>query len=609
MYFTTLTLLGVLAVPVQLAAQEKQDHPHQYHHYKLIDMGTFGGPQSYSAYPDSTSEADVNSQGALTGWADTKTPDPFPNFCFDEDCFVAHAFQWQNGVRSDLGVLPGGASSGSTVISKSGLIAGVSENGEIDPLIPGFPELRAVLWTDGKIRDLGVLPEGGYESLATAVNSSGLVAGLATNTTPDAYSMLGTGYQTRAFVWDKREGMQDLGALPGGTDAQALLMNERGQVAGQSYTSSAPSAVCPPLTTGSFIWDKKNGMVNLGNFGGTCTEAVGLNNRGRVVGFSYLTGDQVVHAFLWDRATGLVDLGTLGGQDYAVAAAINDSGDAVGGSYLPGNVLIDAALWGKDGITDLGGLAGGCGAFAFWINNSRQVVGNAFNDCTYATTTGFLWEDGGPMVDLNTLIVPGSGIFVPIGITINDRGEIAAQGVLPNGDERAVLLIPCDGNHPNIAGCDYSLVDAAEAAKPNVVRPQMALPSAGRPRGMRRPFLGPMRRSPSMSVRGAGEHFAPTASGGEAGSEISSCRAGERASASGDEVGLVVHGACSVNISTNTLTGVCQGPLLFSHTCAGKHDTSQCPTGQRALEPEYVTCGNFGPFREDLKRPCQFIFE
>jgi probable HAF family extracellular repeat protein len=86
---------------------------------------------------------------------------------------------------------------------------------------------------------LGTLPEGGYESEANAVNSSGQVVGAALNTVSDSNSMQAAAfwlwggsngiappypYQTRAFLWDKQKGMQDLGTLSGGTDAQAFLI-------------------------------------------------------------------------------------------------------------------------------------------------------------------------------------------------------------------------------------------------------------------------------------------------------------------------------------------------------------------------------------------------
>jgi hypothetical protein len=46
------------------------------------------------------------------------------------------------------------------------------------------------------------------------------------------------------------------------------------------------------------------------------------------------------------------------------------------------------------------------------------------------------------MADLNTLIAAGSGVQLIVGLTVNQRGEIAAQGVLQNGDLHAFLLIP-----------------------------------------------------------------------------------------------------------------------------------------------------------------------
>jgi len=70
------------------------------------------------------------------------------------------------------------------------------------------------------------------------------------------------------------------------------------------------------------------------------------------------------------------------------------------------------------------------------------------------------------MVDLNTLIRPGSGTQVALAETINDLGEIAANGASDCGVvencAHAVLLIPCDESHPNIEGCDYSMVDGDE---------------------------------------------------------------------------------------------------------------------------------------------------
>lgn len=44
-YITALTLFATLAIPVQLAAQDEQDHHHMHNYYQLIDIGTFGGPR------------------------------------------------------------------------------------------------------------------------------------------------------------------------------------------------------------------------------------------------------------------------------------------------------------------------------------------------------------------------------------------------------------------------------------------------------------------------------------------------------------------------------------------------------------------------------------
>jgi uncharacterized membrane protein len=81
----------------------------------------------------------------------------------------------------------------------------------------------------------------------------------------------------------------------------------------------------------------------------------------------------------------------------------------------------------------------------------------------------FLWENG-HMTDLNLFVPFGSGLILTQATFINDRGEIAAEGMLSNGDLRAVLLIPCDENHLNIEGCDYNWFDVNAAAESIPVR-------------------------------------------------------------------------------------------------------------------------------------------
>lgn len=459
-----LTLFAALGLPLQLAAQStaKQHHSHQYHHYQIVDAGTFGGPSSGLQNPQLPRAGVLNNRGTLVGWANTPGSDS--PYCGFGNCYAGDAFQLQDGVTTDLGKLPGGFDSQVNWISKNGLMTGVADNGQPDPLSGGtLPQIHGVFWKNGRLTDMGTLPEGGYILFPTAVNNRGEVVGNAQNAVPDPSPMVpADGTQTRAFYW-KSGVMQDIGTL-GGTDAAAALINEHGEVVGWSYTNSTPTAACQfPLTTGTFIWDKTSGMQDIGGFGGTCTVAYDLNNRGRVVGASNNSGDATNLAFVWDRATGITELPTAGAGG---AFAVNDAGEIVGYGYSPEGQY-GAILWretgGKWQTTYLGLLHSGDDfAAAASINASAQVVGNSSPDGGI-TNLPFLWEDGGPMVDLNTLVPPNSGIQLVEGVQINDRGEIATQGPDANGNNHSVLLIPCDENHLGVEGCDYSMVEAGVA--------------------------------------------------------------------------------------------------------------------------------------------------
>jgi probable HAF family extracellular repeat protein len=486
---------AVIAASFPLASQEKAAK--LYHHYKLVNIGTFGGPESHiNGFEYQGAAQNIDTAGTIAGWSDTSMPDPyansgnaFGNFCFNPDCFVSHAFQSQNGLTTDLGTLPGGLNSTTSWISANGLIAGTSQNGELDPLDAGFPEDQAVLWEKGKIINLGNLPEGGFESGSQAVNIHGLVVGWAFNTVADPNSMgllsslfnfyepIYT-FQMRAFLWENGS-MKDLGTLGTGTDAWAMAINDQGQVMGISYINSTPNQVITGCSSGSpiptqdpFLWENGK-MTDLGTLGGTCGIPFWMNSSGQVVGSSDLAGDQASHPFLWTQANGMQDLGTLGGS-MGSASMISDSGVVVGGTLLNSGNVLHAFLW-NGTMQDLGAL-GGC-SYAFSINAGGQVVGNAGGGCQ---TTAFLWEESGPMADLNALVTSDLGLRITGALNINDSGEIAGQASDASDNPFAIMLIPCDANHPGIEGCDYSPVAAATVAQfqsPQITKSPAAAPS------------------------------------------------------------------------------------------------------------------------------------
>jgi probable HAF family extracellular repeat protein len=446
-----LTFLALFSLGLEVVAQTPP-------RYRLVDLGALPSRPALSPFFDGISAQSLSQNGTLTGFVETTTPDPFAPFCFQEDCLVAHAFRWRNGVLTDLASLAGpGFSSVAFWTSGNGLIAGLSQNGKINPLIPDLPEFRAVFWQAGKIADLGTL-DGGSHSGAFAINNVGQVVGFSTNAIADPNPSLLTETigdpELHAVLWEHRQ-IKDLGTLESGTDSVALLINDRGHVVGQSYTDDRrpPTPSCGfPQNLHGFMWEKGI-MRDIGTLGGSCTFTYALNNRGQIVGQSSLAGDAESHPYIWDPERGLTDLfsrGGLGGS-YGYAQWINDAGTVVGTAATHGNAALLAVQWTDDAVENLGALAGDPCSATDAINSRGQVVGGSgffaadfFPECNTTVEHAVLW-DHGTKLDLNTFVPPDTDLTLNEATFINDRGEITGFAVDSKGAEHAFLLLACNG--------------------------------------------------------------------------------------------------------------------------------------------------------------------
>ena len=116
-------------------------------------LGDLGGTKSYASA--------MNSSEQIVGWSQIANPEEF----------TRHAFLWEGGVISDLGVLPGETSSMAADINDSSRICGESSHKE-GYLTVSYP----CLWDDDEITDLGLL-SGYSRGSATAINNKGKIVG------------------------------------------------------------------------------------------------------------------------------------------------------------------------------------------------------------------------------------------------------------------------------------------------------------------------------------------------------------------------------------------------------------------------------------------------
>jgi probable HAF family extracellular repeat protein len=91
-------------------------------------------------------------------------------------------------------------------------------------------------------------------------------------------------------------------------------------------------------------------------------------------------------------------------------------------------------------LKDLGTL-GGTSSYGFGVNDAGQVVGSLYNSLTGGGHA--VLYSGGQMLDLNSLIAPGSGFTLTAASGISDTGYITGVAVTSQDlFEHAFLLTP-----------------------------------------------------------------------------------------------------------------------------------------------------------------------
>lgn len=268
------------------------------------------------------------------------------------------------------------------------------------------------------IRDLGTLGGAGE---AVALNERGQVVG---------WSSLQRERSPRhAFLWQSGK-MRDLGTL--GRDlggdmpslSAAVGIDERGLVVGNSSVDQNS-----PVSY-AFVW--RGGQMTALAPGGGLSSADAISDRGQVVGWR---GDDLGYgrgrAFTWQNGQ-LRSLGVLPGRAHSWARALNERGEVVGESYSVDDaqdgmqVKTRAFLWRSGKMIDIGVLPGDRESSAVAIDESGRILGSSWR--SDAVERGFL-RRAGRLIDLGRLRP----------VALNDRGQVIAITGGYGTDGRAVL--------------------------------------------------------------------------------------------------------------------------------------------------------------------------
>ena len=222
----------------------------------LHELETLGG-----TYADAFG---INRHGEIVGWGS------YPGETYYQS---SHAVSWNQEGIADMTPFQSDFSVASS-INKKGEKVGGYVNADSD----GF--FRAVLWGKHGVRELGTL--GGDESEAYWINDKGEAVG---------WCDLPEG-GWHACLWTPHGDTVDLGALDG-SDSAAFSINDHGDVVGTSYFYVDDNTL---ERSRAFIWTKKNGMQDLNTLvdlpsGVIVAEGNSINDFGWIAGTAVAEGN------------------------------------------------------------------------------------------------------------------------------------------------------------------------------------------------------------------------------------------------------------------------------------------------------------------------------
>ncbi|MDQ2680891.1 MAG: hypothetical protein M3Y21_07715 [Candidatus Eremiobacteraeota bacterium] len=366
-------------------------------YYTVTNLGTLGGSAS--------SAASINEVGTSAGTS---------NLGGNVD---AEAFVRQYGKTTPLGTLGGANSAVAWPNHNSlGIVAGISETSAVNPLGEDWSCQSFFIPPDTKHVCLGVMWKGyAMTPLPTFGGVNGYAAG-----TSDAPEIVGWAetpvhdrtctavtkipnsyYQVLQFepaVWDTHANIHRLPTLPGDPDGSATAVNAGGEIVGIS---------------------------------GICDQAAGR--------FS------AAHAVVWKHGR-VTNIGNFGGISWNTPESIDDHGDIAGFMNLPGDTNgqfqpVGFVLMRGGKLTKILPLSGDTNALANGVNDLGEVVGQSFNNTTFASHA-FIWRNG-KSVNLQCFLAPGSSLSLTSANDINDRGDIVGQANdLSASESPAFLLTP-----------------------------------------------------------------------------------------------------------------------------------------------------------------------